>query len=152
MIKRITEKKKFEYKDKGSIKSKRAIHIAQDLSYNFGEDVVIYDVRNSSPFVSYYIVASSKNEKRLRALVSIAKETLYDNYKEIDHSEGKNDSQWILIDAKDVVVQLFTKEERERVQFDALYKDVPHKMIVQKEEPIYRRRKKAASQIWESEE
>lgn len=136
------KKEAFVLANKGSIKSQRALHIAADLSWNFGEDVVVYDVRNNSPFVSYYIVASANNDRRLNALVATAKESLYDNYKEVDHTEGKNNSEWVLIDAKDFVVQLFTKKERERVDFDRLYRTVPHKIVVAKKEPEYRRRKK----------
>lgn len=128
--------------DKGTIRSQKAKHIAMDLSYNYGEDVVIYDVRNNSPFVSYYIVCSASNERRMRSLLQVARESVYDNYKVVDHVEGKNDSKWLLIDSKDIVIHLFTKDERERVSFDTLYKDVPHKTIVQTEEPVYRRKKK----------
>lgn len=142
------EKKVAVYKDKGTITSKRALHIAMDLSYNWGENVIVYDVKNNSPFVSYYIVASAANEQRLKALVSSAKDSLYDNFKEVDHVEGKNDSKWILIDCKDVVVQLFTKDERERVGLDSLYMDCPHKLVIQKEEPVYRRRKKQEFQTF----
>ncbi len=142
MLKKTNAKKKFVLENKGTIRNKRPLHIAEDLSYNFGEDVVVYDVRNNSPFVSFYVVASSQNERRLRALVQTAKETIYDNYHEVDHVEGKNDSNWWLIDCKDIVVQLFTKEERERVGFDQLYQDVPHKIVKVTEEPVYRRRKK----------
>lgn len=140
-----SEKKNFVLEDKGTITSKRALHIAEDLSYNFGEDVVVYDVKKVSPFVSYYIVASSTSERRLRALVQTAKEALYDSYQEIDHIEGKNGSEWVLIDCKSIVVQLFTKEQRAIVKFDELYKDVPHKIVVQKEEPVFRRKKREAA-------
>lgn len=141
MLKKNTTQK-FVLTDKGSITNKRPLHMAEDLSYNFGEDVVVYDVRNNSPFVSFYVVASAKNETRLRALVQSAKDTIYDNYHEVDHVEGRNDSNWILIDCKDIVVQLFSKEERERVGFDQLYKDCPHKIVKVTDEPVYRRRKK----------
>lgn len=135
---------KFVLKDKGSITLQRPIHIAQELSWNYGEDVVIYDVRNSSPFVSFYIVATAANDRRLRALEDTAREALYSNYKTIDHTEGNNKSEWILLDAKDVVIQLFTKKERERVGFDVLYQNVPHKIVVAKEEPVYRKKKRPA--------
>lgn len=146
MLKKSIEKNT-KLTNKGSITSQRMIHIASDISYNYGEDVVIYDVREKSPFVSYFVVASASNDRRLRALIQTAKEALYDNYKEIDHTEGKNESNWILIDAKDVVVHLFTKDERKRVDLDSLYADVPHKIIKVTEEPVYRRRKKPESQM-----
>lgn len=137
-----TSKTTFELKNKGTIHAVRPIRIAQDLSYNWGEDVVVYDVKEKTPLVSYYVVASAANSQRLKALTTYAKDSLYDNYKEIDHVEGGRESTWVLIDAKDIVIQLFTKEERARVQIDALYASCPHKVIVQKEEPNYKRRKK----------
>lgn len=147
MLKRNSVKHITKLENKGTISSQRMIHMAQDLSWNYGEDVVIYDVREKTPYVSYYLVASASNDRRLRALEQTAKETLYDNYKEVDHTEGRNDSNWILIDAHDVVIQLFTKEERKRVDFDSLYADVPHKIVEAKEEPVYRKRKKPESQM-----
>ncbi len=132
--------------DKGRITSNRAIHIAEELSWNYGEEVVIYDVRNNSPFVSYYIVATASNETRLRSLTQSAKEALYDNYKNLDHTEGGRESTWILLDAKDVVIQLFTRDERKRVGLDSLYQECPHKLVKATEEPKYRKRKKPASQ------
>ncbi|MFA6829445.1 MAG: RsfS/YbeB/iojap family protein [Bacilli bacterium] len=138
----LTAKKKFKIENKGSITSKRALHMAEDLSWNYGEDVVIYDVREQSPFVSYYIVASAANDHRLGILQTSAKDTIFDNYQEVKHTEGRNDSKWILIDAGAFVLQLFTKEERERVQFDALYRNVPHKIVKAEKEPVFRRKKK----------
>jgi ribosome-associated protein len=124
----------------------KPLHIAEDLSWNFGEDVVVYDVRERTPYVSYYIVGSAANDKRLQALVSEAQQSLYDNYEDVDHVEGRNDSQWILIDAHDIVVQLFTRNERNRVNFDGLFEDCPHCAVEAKKEPKYRKRKPKPSQ------
>lgn len=147
MLKTSNTNKTKKLEDKGRITSQRALHIASDLSWNYGEDVVVYDVRERTPYVSYFILASASNDRRLRALVQTAKDSLYDNFKDVDHTEGKNDSNWILIDAKDVVVHLFTKDERKRVDMDVLYEECPHKIVKVTEEPVYRKRKKPASQM-----
>ena len=144
MLNRKTQPKK--YTSKGTIRAIRPIHIAQDLSWNYGEDVIVYDVREKTPLVSYYIVASAQTERRLEFLKKASEDSLFDNYKEVDHIEGRNGSKWILIDAHDIVVQLFTKEERARVDFDSLYDDVPHKIVKANAEPKYRRRKRPESQ------
>ncbi len=137
---------KTERKDRGRITARRPIYIASDLSWNYAEDVVVYDVRSKTPYVSYYIVCSAQTERRLENLVKTAEESLYDNYRELDHVEGKNGSRWILVDAKDIVIQLFTREERVRVDFDSLYQDCPHKCIEVDKEPVYRKRKRPESQ------
>lgn len=107
----------------GNISDEKVINVAKFLVDNFALNVIIYDVQNKTPFVSYYIVASSKSDFRLKKLIQDAKEALVKNNFNIDHIEGKNKSKWILIDAKDLVIQLFTKEEREHVKFDELYLD-----------------------------
>ena len=107
----------------GNITDKNVINVAKYLNDNFALNVIIYDVQNKSPFVSYYIVASSKSDFRLKNLIQNKKESLIKNNFNIDHIEGKNKSKWILIDAKDLVIQLFTKEEREHIKFDELYLD-----------------------------
>lgn len=139
-------KDKARYTNKGRITSARVLHVAEELSWNYGKDVVVYDVRKKTPYVSYYIVASANNDRRLQALVATADEALYDNFFDLGHKEGRNDSTWILLDAKTVVVQLFTEEMRDHVDFDALYEDCPHKVVVADKEPKYRKRKKPASQ------
>lgn len=141
-----TIKSKSKFTSKGTIRAVKPIHIAEDLSWNYGEDVVVYDVREKTPFVSYYIVASAQTERRLDFLKKTAEDSLYDNYKEVDHIEGRNDSKWILVDAHDIVIQLFTREERQRVDFDSLYQDCPHKLVKSTSEPTYKRRKKPESQ------
>lgn len=125
------------------IDSARVRHVAEELSWNYGTDVVIYDVRERTPYVSYYIVCTASNDFRLQSLVQTADEALYDNFFDLHHKEGRNGSTWILLDAKSVVVQLFTKELRDHVQFDALYQDCPHEVIVALSEPKYPKRRKA---------
>lgn len=146
MLNRKNTKKSLIIKNKGTIEAKRPINVALDLSWDNGDDVIVYDVRDRTPYVSYYIVASASNDRRLQALTATAKTSLYDNYHDVDHIEGKNDSKWILIDAKDIVVQLFTKEERGRVRFDELYLDCPHKIVKALKEPKYRKRPQPESQ------
>ena len=136
------EKVSLNIEDKGVIDDQKMINIASDLSYNHGDDVIIYDVREKSPFLSYYIVVSYSNESRLKKGVSVAEESLYNNNIVIDHKEGKNKSRWILIDGKEVVLQLFLKDERKRIDFDSLYLDSPHKVIVSEKESNYEKREK----------
>ena len=136
------EKVSLNIEDKGVIDDQKMINIASDLSYNHGDDVIIYDVREKSQFLSYYIVVSYSNESRLKKGVSVAEESLYNNNIVIDHKEGKNKSRWILIDGKEVVLQLFLKDERKRIDFDSLYLDCPHKVIVSEKEIDYEKREK----------
>ena len=139
MIKK-SQQNQLQIEDLGTIDDKTCINIASDISYNHGEDVVIYDVREKSPFVSYYIVCSCSNEAKMRKVISSADESLVNNNKLLDHKEGKKDSKWVLLDARDIVIQIFLRDERERVKFDALYIDCPHKVVTCDKEIKYEKR------------
>lgn len=119
-------------KNKGKIISKRVLNIAKDLCFHKAEDVVVYDVRNKTPHYSYLIVCSANNERKVSALSNSAADSVFNYYKHIKNIEGKNGSKWIVVDAYDTIVHIFESNEREKMKFDALYVDCPHKVIEDK--------------------
>ena len=44
---------------------------------------------------------------------------------QIHHIEGRKDNQWILVDAKDIIIHIFTKEGRRNYNLDKLWSDLP---------------------------
>ncbi|MDY0211019.1 MAG: ribosome silencing factor [Acholeplasma sp.] len=76
-------------------------------------DVRVYDMEKSSPFYDYVVVATA-NERQANALISYLKEALPNQIKGI---EGKTGG-WLLIDLKDVIVHIFSSEQREFYGFD----------------------------------
>ncbi len=89
--------------------------------------IEVYDTRNVTPFMDYMVVASSQNTRQNGAL----SQNVLDRLKEADlldehcHIEGNRDSNWILVDLGDIVVNLFIREERGLYQLDRLYSDCP---------------------------
>lgn len=75
-------------------------------------DIVVYDMREKSPFFDYFVVSSSTSERQLNATLSHVTKNLVENNYPAPNVEGKNSKQWILIDCKDIVVNVFTKDER----------------------------------------
>jgi len=75
-------------------------------------DIVVYDMRNKSPFFDYLIISSATSDRQLQAAVSHIQDDLHENGYNVANVEGKNSNSWILVDAKDIIVNVFTKEER----------------------------------------
>ncbi len=132
-----TDKEAVVLKDKGRIRSKKVMNVALRLAAERGEDTVIYDVSSRNPLVRYAIITSGASDRRLESLTQEAEAALKDNGFVVDHVEGKNGSQWFLVDASSVVVHAFSREERERVKLDALYAPLPHKTITDDEVEAY---------------
>ena len=84
-------------------------------------DIVVYDMREISPFFDYFVISSATSDRQLQAAISHISNDLAE--KNFDHPkiEGKNSKSWILIDASDVIVNVFTKEEREYYNLEKMW-------------------------------
>ncbi len=83
-------------------------------------DIQTVDVREKNPFTDYYVIATAGNIRQLKALAEIIEDELAKIKFEIGHIEGKPESGWILIDAHHVIVNIFSKEERERISLEEI--------------------------------
>lgn len=82
-------------------------------------DIKIYDVKNSSPFFDYILIATTDSERQADAFASYLKK---DESLDVKNVEGKETS-WLLCDLKDVLVHVFTQQDRENYALDKLYLD-----------------------------
>ena len=87
-------------------------------------DIKVYDLRGISPLADYTVVATVSVARQANACI----EHMYDDQKndklKIKNVEGK-DSTWILIDLYDVILHIFTPEDRKNYDLDRLYMDIP---------------------------
>lgn len=84
------------------------------------KDLAVYDFEKSSPFYEYFVICTT-NERQGSAAINHLKKAL--DAQEIRHVEGKGGS-WVLIDCHDVIVHLFTEEDRAYYGFDKRLMDV----------------------------
>ena len=86
-------------------------------------DVVIIDITEKSSFADYFVIASGGSERQVGTLADeigdqFAKEGILTR-----SVEGKNTSGWILMDFGDVIVNIFTVEQRERYKIEKVWSD-----------------------------
>lgn len=87
-------------------------------------DIVAIDMRGFSPLFDYMVVCEANTARQANALVSSVSENMNKAGYAIDHTEGKNEG-WVLIDCKDVIVNIFTHEDRGFYGIEKLYMDLP---------------------------
>ncbi len=92
------------------------------------QDIVIYDFKGRSPFFEKMILCSVNSDRQATAAISYVRDEALKNGYNIRSVEGQN-TTWVLIDCYDIVVSIFTKEEREHFALDKLYMEVPSKRI-----------------------
>jgi ribosome-associated protein len=63
-------------------------------------------------FADYFVISTAQNPRQMRALVENLSKDLREEGVRPDHLEGDSDSGWMLIDYGDVIVHLFSPDQR----------------------------------------
>ena len=93
------------------------------LSEKKAEDIEVIDISEVSVMSDYFILASASNQNQMSALVrSVDEETTKAGYT-LKSQEGNQYSSWILLDYTDIIVHLFTREDREFYSLEKLWQD-----------------------------
>ena len=90
-----------------------------------GVKVNILDLREIQNTVcSYFIICNGTSNTHVNAIVNSVQKTVSKNLKEKPyHTEGQENSEWVLIDYIDVVVHVFQKQIRDRYNLENLWGD-----------------------------
>lgn len=102
--------------------------ILEDLAKVKAQDILVYNMKEKSPFYDDMILCSVDSERQATAAISHIKADVEKNGYHVRSVEGAN-SPWVLIDCFDAIVSIFTKEERAHFDVEKIYTDVPVKKI-----------------------
>jgi ribosome-associated protein len=93
-----------------------------------GYDIISYECSSLNPFIETMVIASTSNTRQSGAIAQNIKDRLKENGFDGEmRVEGDANSRWLLIDLKDIVVNLFIKEERDVYGLDHLYEQAPNR-------------------------
>ena len=93
-----------------------------------GDNILVYDMEGRNPFYDKMIIASVDSLRQANAVSGYIEEAFKDTNFKIRNIEGGNTS-WVLIDCYDIILSVFTKEEREHFSIDKIYMDYPVQVI-----------------------
>jgi ribosome-associated protein len=100
-----------------------AAKVFKALDDKKAEDVSVIDISEISVIADYFIVASANNQNHLMALQDAADEVMYKNGFHAKQVEGNRNSTWILLDYEDIIIQLFSAEDRLFYDLERIWKD-----------------------------
>jgi len=86
-------------------------------------DVVIIDITGKSSFADYFVIASGGSERQVGTLADEIEDQFAKEGILTRSVEGKKTSGWILMDFGDVIVNIFTVEQRERYKIEKIWSD-----------------------------
>jgi ribosome-associated protein len=86
-------------------------------------DVVIIDIAEKSSFADYFVIASGGSERQVGTLSDEIEDQFAKEGVLTKSVEGKKTSGWILMDFGDVIVNIFTTEQRDRYKIEKIWND-----------------------------
>lgn len=95
----------------------------QALDEKKAEDIIVIDIQGVSTIADYFVIANGNNQNQLAAMQDAIDEALYTNGVHAKQIEGNSHSTWILMDYQDVIVHLFSKEDRLFYDLERIWRD-----------------------------
>lgn len=87
------------------------------------EDIRIIEIGEISTIADYFIIANGTNSSQVQALVDGVDEALSKEGFEPQRIEGTRSSNWILMDYGDIVIHIFSREDRLFYDLERIWRD-----------------------------
>ena len=85
------------------------------------QNVLILDIRDISGFADWLIIATASSSRNAKAIAHKLIESIKVNQQNLVGIEGEDDSEWILVDCGDVVVNIMQKDTREFYDLESFW-------------------------------
>ncbi len=104
--------------------SKEMVRLAfKALEDKKAEDIKVIEIGNISVIADYFVIANGNNPSQVEAMVGAVDEELTKNGYQAKRIEGGKSSGWVLMDFGDVVVHIFSKEDRLFYDLERIWRD-----------------------------
>ncbi len=88
-----------------------------------GEDIKVIEVADITILADYFIIANGTNSSQVQALVDNVEEALHKGGYEPKRIEGIKNTSWVLLDYGDVIIHIFSKEDRLFYDLERIWRD-----------------------------
>lgn len=105
-------------------RAKEIVKIAyQALDDKKAEDIKIIDISGISVIADYFVIANGTNSSQVEAMVDEVTDALAKQKIHAERIEGIHSSGWILMDFNDVVIHIFSREDRLFYDLERIWRD-----------------------------
>ena len=112
------------------IKDLRKIVIST-LDNNKAQDIISIDLKDKSSMADYMIIASGTSSRHIQSLSEQVLYKLKDNGVTDSKIEGKDSSEWKLVDGIDLIVHIFHPEKRRFYELEKMWSElIPKEKLI----------------------
>ena len=85
------------------------------------KDLVILNVNEISAFADYFIICTGTSDRMIDALANASLDDIRKKHRKKGKKEGNSRDGWVVVDYGDVVVHLFSPDQRDFYQLEELW-------------------------------
>ncbi|KPL77152.1 ribosome-associated protein IOJAP [Bellilinea caldifistulae] len=82
---------------------------------------MLMDIQDIATFTDYFILCSGSSERMIESLADAVLENAKKEFQMIGKKEGYAQGGWVLVDLGDVIVHLFSPEQRDYYRLEELW-------------------------------
>lgn len=97
--------------------------VCQALNEKKAEELRVIDIKEISPVADYFIIATGSNTNQIQAMVDAVDEEMEKMGHSTRQIEGNRNSTWVLMDYNDIIVHIFSKEDRLFYDLEKIWTD-----------------------------
>ena len=105
--------------------------VIHTLDINKAQDIVSIDLKDKSSMADFMIIASGTSSRHIQALSEQVLEKLKDNGIRESKIEGKDSTEWKLVDGIDLIVHIFHPEKRKFYELEKMWSElIPKEKLI----------------------
>jgi len=106
-------------------------NILKTLDTNKAQDIITIDLKDKSSMADYMIIASGTSSRHIQSLSEQVLEQLKNNGIKNCRIEGKDSSEWKLVDGIDLIVHIFHPEKRKFYELEKMWSElIPKEKLI----------------------
>lgn len=110
-------------KSRGMDNRELAIEAAKLLDLKKAENVLVIDVAEKSSFADFLVVASAGSDRQAEALADDVEDKMAELGQNERLCEGRKKTGWVLLDFGDIIVNIFSRDMRDKYDLEKVWGD-----------------------------
>ena len=105
--------------------------IIQTLDINKAQDIISIDLKDKSSMADYMVIASGTSSRHIQSLSEQVLNKFKDKGIINSKIEGKESSEWKLVDGIDIIVHIFHPEKRKFYELEKMWSElIPKEKLI----------------------
>lgn len=104
------------------LKTQAVVESARELK---AENILALDMRKISSFADSCVITSGRSNRHVRSIATAIIKSVEQQGERPIGVEGLDEGHWVLIDANDVIIHVFSSDSREDFSLERLWSDAP---------------------------